>query len=99
MDILINGRDVLIIDVRPPAEFKEMRINDERVKWVPLGKLRSSLSDIPGDRKIITFCKKSLRGYEASKILSGAGFANVDFMDGGIAMWPFEIDRSTVTGI
>jgi rhodanese-related sulfurtransferase len=98
-DILSNGRDVLMIDVQTPAEFKEMRINDERVKWIPLGKLRSSLSDIPGDRKIITFCKPSLRGYEASKILSGAGLSDVAFMDGGIAMWPFEIDRSTVSGI
>lgn len=88
MDILSNGRDALIIDVQPPAEFKEMRINYERVKWIPLGKLRSTLADVPGDRKIITFCQKSLRGYEASKILSGAGFANVDYMDGGIAMWP-----------
>ncbi|NIS74587.1 MAG: hypothetical protein GTO08_04780 [Deltaproteobacteria bacterium] len=31
-DILSNGRDVLMIDVRTPAEFKKMRINDERVK-------------------------------------------------------------------
>ena len=40
--------------------------------------------------EIVTFCKVSLRGYEAAKILQGAGFPNVLVMDGGITAWPFE---------
>jgi rhodanese-related sulfurtransferase len=40
--------------------------------------------------EIVTFCKASLRGYEAAEILHGAGFPNVRVMDGGITAWPFE---------
>lgn len=95
---MMNGNnDILMIDVRTPAEFNEMRIKSSRVKWIPLGKLRSCLSEIPKDKKVITFCKTSLRGYEASMILSGEGVSDVAFMDGGIIMWPFETDRSPVT--
>jgi len=48
------------------------------------------VGELPRDREIVTFCKVSLRGYEAAKILQGAGFQNVRVMDGGMAAWPFE---------
>ena len=68
-----------------------MRIEDPRVKLIPLGKLRASLQDLPKDKEIIPFCKISLRGYEAQRILAGAGFDNVRLMDGGVVAWPYEI--------
>ena len=61
---------------------------------LPLGKLRGSLATLPKDRPIITFCKVSLRGYEAQRILSGAGFTDVAFMEGGIATWPYELKKA-----
>jgi len=48
------------------------------------------LDELPRDREIVTFCKISLRGYEAALILKAAGFGRVRVMDGGIAMWPDE---------
>ena len=85
------GEDFLLLDVRGPPEYEAMRIEDPRVKLVPLGKLRASLDELPRDKEIIPFCKISLRGYEAQKILEGAGFENVRFMDGGVVGWPYEI--------
>ena len=64
----------------PPARFNAN----------PLGALRDRLDELPKDKEIITFCKISLRGYEAALILKAAGFERVRVMDGGIAMWPFE---------
>ena len=32
-----------------------------------------------------------IRGYEASLILRAAGFERVKVLDGGTAMWPFEV--------
>ena len=46
---------------------------------------------LPRDKEIITFCKISLRGYEAQTILDGAGYKDVKFMDGGIDAWPYEV--------
>lgn len=93
-EMMSNGDDLLLLDVRSPAEYNEMRIKDERVMLVPLGKLRSVLSELPRDKKMVAFCKTSLRGYEASTILKGGGVKDVAFMDGGLIMWPFEVDRS-----
>lgn len=55
--------------------------------------LREKLAELPRDKEIVTFCKISLRGYEAQKILDAAGFEKVRFMDGGVLTWPFELER------
>jgi len=85
-----NGDDFIFLDVRSPEEFDAIRIDDPRVKLIPLGKLRGRLGELPKDVEIIPFCKISLRGYEAERILVGEGYTNVRFMDGGIVCWPYE---------
>ena len=85
-----NGDDFIFLDVRSPQEYEQMRIEDPRIKLVPLGKLRNVLSELPKDKEIIAFCKISLRGYEAERILSGAGYENVTYMDGGVVCWPYK---------
>jgi NADPH-dependent 2,4-dienoyl-CoA reductase/sulfur reductase-like enzyme len=86
-----EGEDFVLLDVRGPAEYKAMRIEDPRVKLVPLGRLRASLDELPRHKEIIPLRKISLRGYEAQRILEGAGLDNVRFMDGGVIAWPYEI--------
>jgi NADPH-dependent 2,4-dienoyl-CoA reductase/sulfur reductase-like enzyme/rhodanese-related sulfurtransferase len=82
----------LLLDVRSPAEYQQAHI--EGSKLIPLGALRSRIGELPKDREIVTFCKVSLRGYEAAKILQSAGFPNVKVMDGGMAVWPYEKVRA-----
>lgn len=79
--------DFILLDVRSPGEHADVRIAG--AKLVPLDVLRENLDAIPKNREIVAFCKISLRGYEAQKILNAAGFTNVSFMDGGILTWPF----------
>jgi len=87
---LDNNDDFILLDVRSPEEYEAMRIEDPRVKLLPLGKLRESVAELPREKEIIAFCKISLRGYEAERILTGAGYSNVSYMDGGVVCWPFE---------
>lgn len=84
-----SGEDFIFLDVRSPQEYDQIRIEDPRVKLIPLGKLRSCFEELPKDKEIIPFCKISLRGYEAERILRGAGYSKVKYMDGGIVCWPF----------
>jgi len=84
-----DGDDFILLDVRSPAEHAEIGI--EGAKLIPLGMLREKLEELPRDKEIIAFCKVSLRGYEAQKILDAAGFANTKFMDGGILAWPYPL--------
>ena len=88
--------DFILLDVRSPAEHGEIGI--EGAKLIPLGMLREKLDELPRDKEIITFCKISLRGYEAQKILDAAGFENTKFMDGGILAWPYHL-RGAITAM
>jgi NADPH-dependent 2,4-dienoyl-CoA reductase/sulfur reductase-like enzyme/rhodanese-related sulfurtransferase len=81
--------DFLFLDVRSPAEYQQEYLPGSTL--IPLGALRSRLGELPRDKDIVTFCKVSLRGYEAAKILQGAGFPRVRVMDGGVAVWPYDI--------
>ena len=84
---LARGEDFVLLDVRTPKELEEARLDLPNVTWIPLGQLRSRAGELPRDKKVITFCKVSLRGYEAQLILDAEGFADVGFMEGGLAAW------------
>jgi len=85
-----RGEDFLWLDVRSPEEYKEKRIEDPRVKLVPLGMVRRRLQELPRETRVVTLCKAGLRAYEAQTILAGAGFMDVRVMDGGLEAWPYE---------
>jgi len=85
-----NKEDFILLDLRSPEEYKQMRIEDSRIRLIPLGKLREKTAELPRDKEIICFCKISLRGYEAERILKAEGFENVKIMDGGIICWPYD---------
>jgi rhodanese-related sulfurtransferase len=80
--------DFIFLDVRSPAEHQQERLPGSTL--IPLGALRSRLNELPKDKEIVAFCKISLRGYEAARILEGAGYQHVRVMDGGVVAWPFE---------
>jgi rhodanese-related sulfurtransferase len=51
------------------------------------------INELPKDKKIITFYKSRLRAYEAQTILKGASLEDVQFMDGGLQAWPYELSQ------
>ena len=91
--ILDDGAKPFIMDVRSADEFGEVRL-DVGETLIPLGKLRNSLDKLPQDKdaEIITFCKISMRGYEAQRLLEAEGWTNIKVMEGGIMAWPFELE-------
>jgi NADPH-dependent 2,4-dienoyl-CoA reductase/sulfur reductase-like enzyme/rhodanese-related sulfurtransferase len=85
---MIDRKDeVVFLDVRSPGEVQAMSFPG--AVNIPLGALRKRWSELPKDKEIVTFCKISLRGYEAAMILKAQGFTKVKVMDGGLVMWPF----------
>jgi len=59
---------------------------------IPLGAVRSRASEIPKDRRVVAYCKTSLRAWEAACILAGQGVDHVEILDGGFLAWPFETE-------
>jgi rhodanese-related sulfurtransferase len=91
----LDAGDVpFIIDMRGPDEYDQMRLGIGET-LIPLGTLRKSLDKLPADKnaEIITFCKISLRGYEAACCLKGLGYSNVKVLEGGIVAWPFAREK------
>ena len=58
---------------------------------IPLGQLRGRITEIPKDREIVTFCKISVRGWDAIATLRGNGYENVALLEGGIMAWPYDL--------
>ncbi len=91
---LDGGATPFILDARGPDEYEQMRIGvGERL--IPIGALRNRLNELPEDKnaEIICYCKISLRGYEAARVLEGRGWKNVKVMEGGIMAWPFPREK------
>ncbi|MFP4031952.1 MAG: rhodanese-like domain-containing protein, partial [Desulfococcaceae bacterium] len=83
---------VVLLDVREPDENKMLKMAYDRVIHIPLGELRERLDEVPRDVDVFPFCKISLRGYEAQRILNQAGYDRVWFIEGGHEAWPYELD-------
>ena len=86
-----QGESFVWLDVRTQKEYDQQRIDDPRVKLIPLGRLRERATELPRDQDIIIFCKSSLRAYEAQRILQEFGFERVSFMEGGLVAWPYAV--------
>ncbi len=91
---LANGEKPFIIDCRSPEEWEQMRLGIGE-HLIPVGALRDRLEELPKDKdtEIITYCKISLRGYEAARTLIANGFTNVKVMEGGIMAWPYHREK------
>jgi len=93
-DKLKDKGSMLLLDVRNPDEYEQMRLGVGE-KLIPLGQLRKRLDEMPQDKntEIITWCKISLRGYEAALILQANGYTNVKVLEGGIMAWPWPREK------
>ena len=87
-------RPIVLLDVRNPEEFEQIRLGIGE-KLIPLGQLRRRMEELPADKntEVITWCKISLRGYEAALILKANGYKNVYVLEGGIMAWPYEREK------
>ena len=91
---LDRGEKPFIIDARSPEEWEEMRLGIGE-HLIPVGAVRHRLNELPSDKnhEIITYCKISLRGYEAARTLVANGYTNVKVMEGGIVAWPYHREK------
>lgn len=89
---LERGDDFVLLDVRTMGQFNMRHIEDERVQQLALGELRAKLDQVPRDKEIVTVCVMGTRAYEAARILEGAGFKNIKFMESGMEGWTFDME-------
>jgi adenylyltransferase/sulfurtransferase len=88
------GKDLLLVDVREPAEHEIVRIPDSTL--LPKGEILSgeALSGLPQNRQIVLYCKSGIRSAEALAALKGAGFRDAVHLQGGVLAWIRQVDPS-----
>ena len=70
-----------LLDAREPSEYEQGHIPN--AVNIPLGQIRSRLSEIPRNREIIVNCQVGLRSYIGVRMLMQNGFENVKNLSGG----------------
>ncbi len=93
---LVEAEEV-IIDVREKSEYENGHLIN--AINIPLGELRSRLSEIPTDRPVYLHCRTSQRSYYATKILKNLGYDNIINISGsflGISYYEYfqDINKS-----
>ena len=86
-----SGADFILLDVRTPEEWEAGHIEAPQTRSLPLKELRSRIGELPADGEIVTYCKASVRAYQAQRILDASGFKDAKFLDGGISAWPYDL--------
>ncbi len=84
-EMLDNGNDVVILDVR---EYHEYDIcNIEGSVLIPLGEIADRLDELNEDDEIVVHCHQGGRSMRATQFLRDKGFKNVKNLEGGIDAW------------
>ncbi len=83
------GADVLVLDVRPAADFSGEMGHIRGAKSLPLEALPAHLAELE-DRKtrpIRLVCRTDRRSAQAARLLADAGFADARVIEGGMTAW------------
>jgi len=86
-DINFDDNNLFILDVREREET-HLGVIKNSIN-IPLNELRSRISEIPKNKKIIIYCAVGLRGYLAARILMQNGFENVFNLSGGYTTYSY----------
>ena len=89
-----EGQNLEIIDVREPAEWEIVHIDE--AKLVPKNEflLGEALTALPQDKKIVLHCKSGVRSAEVLALVKAAGFTDAVHLGGGIVSWVNQIEPS-----
>ncbi len=84
---LTNGRDIQLLDVREPVEFRQGHIQGARN--VPIQDLPSRLETLGLDpsRPVVAICLSGHRSVPAYRLLKRSGYSQVYSLSGGMLAW------------
>ncbi len=87
-----RGEELLLLDVREPAEYDTARIDGSQL--VPLGELEARVEELAAwrQRPVVVHCHHGMRSARGCEILQAAGFEKVENLAGGIEAWSVTVD-------
>jgi len=91
-DLRSAGADLVVLDVREPAELAICAL--EGALHVPMAEIPARTGELPLDRPLVVVCHHGVRSRAVVDFLRRAGFDNALNLDGGVDAWALEIDPS-----
>jgi uncharacterized membrane protein YdjX (TVP38/TMEM64 family)/rhodanese-related sulfurtransferase len=83
------GEDVLLLDVRPAADFAGEWGHVRDARSLPLEELPQRMAELDGhkQRPIRLICRTDRRSAQAARLLADAGFTDTQVIRGGMTAW------------
>ncbi len=91
---LAAGEDLLLVDIRTPAEVAQGAIPN--AKHIPMQLLPVRANELPMDQDFVLYCRSGARSYHACQFLAQHGYDKALNLRGGIIAWArhgYEIGR------
>lgn len=84
----IRGREVTVLDVRPPEEYRAGHLPG--ALSIPVGELKSRLAELPKGREVVAYCRGPycVMAVEAVEVLRKKGF-RAHRLEQGVADWRY----------
>lgn len=79
--------ELFVLDVRSESEFEGELGHLKGAHLIPLDELRTRLSEVPKDARIVAVCQSGKRSAMATEILRKAGYEKVANVAGGLIQW------------
>ena len=94
-EMIDNGVDFQLIDVREPHEFEICNLKGE---LIPMNEVPDNIDKISKDKPVVIHCRSGARSGRIVQFLEQQyGFDNLYNLDGGILAWAHEIDATMPT--
>ena len=82
---LINSKNAIVVDIRPPEEFAKGSLPNARN--FPPAKLKDGTGALKKDKPVIVVCANGRAASGAAAQLRASGFNEVFVLGGGLAAW------------
>lgn len=79
------GEDLLLVDIRTPAEVAQGIITG--CMTLPMHLIPLRMNELPKDRDVVLYCRSGARSYQACAYLAQQGHERVLNLRGGIIAW------------
>lgn len=83
----VSDPNVVVIDVRTPAEFASGHIANAMNLDVEGGMFEQQIASLDKAKTYAVYCHSGRRSANAAKIMAKAGFTSIFNLDGGVTAW------------
>lgn len=89
-DFIKNNKQVVLLDVRQPEEYREGHIPGSI--HIPLGELEDKLDKLDQNQEYLLICRSGRRSVFACEMLSEHGFEKLFNLQGGMLRWSGDVE-------